>query len=234
MILKNKICIITGSTGGLGEEIIKQMIDDKVKIIAIAKSKKKLEKIKKKFKKNIINYYSCNFSNNDEIIKTIEKIKKLRLKIDILVNCAAQFKVKNFNKFTQDEINQMININLIAPIFFTKAILPSMKKNKWGRIINIGSSSSYEGFENSVLYCTTKHGLLGFSRSVNNEFKKFGIRSYIFSPGSIKTNMGKLVKNQNYKNFIDPKELASFINYIIKQNNNMITEEIKINRIKYN
>ena len=127
----------------------------------------------------------------------------------------------------------MININLIAPMFLTKAILPLMKKNKWGRIINIGSSSSYEGFENSVLYCTTKHGLLGFSRSINNEFKKYGIRSYIFSPGSIKTNMGKLVKNQNYKNFIDPKELASFINYIIKQNNNMITEEIKINRIKY-
>ena len=61
MILKNKICIITGATGGLGEEIIKKMTEDEVKIIAIAKSKNKLEKIKKKFNKNIINYYVCNF-----------------------------------------------------------------------------------------------------------------------------------------------------------------------------
>ena len=233
MNLKNKICIVTGATGGLGKEIINKMIEDKVKIIAIGKSKKKLNDLKKKFKGNILNYYVCNFSKNSDLIKTIENIKKLQYKIDILVNCAGQFKVNSFIKFKQNEIIEMININLIAPMFLTKAILPLMKKNKWGRIINIGSSSSYEGFENSVLYCTTKHGLLGFSRSINNEFKKYGIRSYIFSPGSIKTNMGKLVKNQNYKNFIDPKELASFINYIIKQNNNMITEEIKINRIKY-
>ena len=115
-----------------------------------------------------------------------------------------------------------------------KEFLSNMKAKKWGRIVNIGSSSSYAGFAKTVVYCTAKHALLGFSRSINEEFKSYGIRSYIFSPGSIKTKMGKLVKKQKYKDFIEPNELSSLILSIIKQNNNMITEEIKINRINYN
>ena len=100
-------------------------------------------------------------------------------------------------------------------------------------LINIGSSSSYAGFSKTVTYCSAKHGLLGLSRSLNEEFKQYGIRTYIFSTGTIKTRMGKKVKNQTYKNFIDPAELSSFIINTIKQNDNMITEEIKINRISY-
>jgi len=233
MNLKNKICLLTGATGGLGTQIIKSLILENVKLVIIGKSKKKLITLKQKFNKNILDFYESDFSNQDNIISTINQIRSKKYQISILINSSGVFRVNKFHKFSEKEIIEMININLIAPIFFTKEFSKIMKKNNWGRIVNIGSSSSYEGFAGSAIYCTTKHALLGFSRSINEEFKLYGVRSYIFSPGSIKTRMGKSVKNQNYGNFIDPLELAKFIVNVIKQNNNMITEEIKINRIKY-
>jgi fengycin family lipopeptide synthetase B len=235
-LLRNKICLLTGATGGLGKEIIRSLIFENIKIIIIGKSKKKLKDLKSKYNKiniNIIDSYDCDFSNQNNIKTTIENILKKKYSIDILINCAGDFNTKELSKVRYDEIIALNNINFIAPIFFIKAFTKLMKRKKWGRIVNIGSSSSYAGFKNSTVYCATKHALLGLSRSVNEELKEFGIRSYTISPGSIQTEMGKLVKNQSYSNFIDPAELSDFIVNIIKQDGNMITEEIKVNRIKY-
>ena len=106
-----------------------------------------------------------------------------------------------------------------------------MVSKKWGRIVNIGSSSSYNGFKNTSIYCSSKHALLGLSRSLHDELKEHNIRTFCVSPGSIKTSMGKRVIGQNYDTFMDPKEIAEFIVYIISFDKEMVSEEIKLNRI---
>ena len=73
--------------------------------------------------------------------------------------------------------------------------------------------------------------MLGFSKSIDEEFRKYGIRTFTVSPGSVKTKMGKKVKNQNYETFIDPKEIADFIVNIISYDNEMIANEIRLNRM---
>ena len=106
-----------------------------------------------------------------------------------------------------------------------------MRLNRWGRIINIGSSSSYEGFEKTALYCASKHALLGFSRSIYKEYKKYGIRSLIFSPGSIKSKMGKKIKNQSYRTFLNAKDVAKVILSNIKCDTELVIPETIIRRI---
>ena len=106
-----------------------------------------------------------------------------------------------------------------------------MKKNGWGRIINIGSSSSYNGYRDTSVYCSSKHALLGLSRSISDEFKQYNIRTYTISPGSIKTKMGKKVKNQTYENFIDPKDISELLINLIQYDNNMKIEEISLGRM---
>ena len=106
-----------------------------------------------------------------------------------------------------------------------------MRLNRWGRIINIGSSSSYEGFEKTALYCSSKHALLGFSRSIYNEYKKYGIRSLIFSPGSIKSKMSKKIKNQDHRTFLDAKDVAQVILSNIKFDTQLVIPETIIKRI---
>ena len=72
------------------------------------------------------------------------------------------------------------------------------------------------------------------SRSFHVELREFGVRCIIVSPGSMKTLMGKKVKNQNYRTFINPVDVASIIKQIITNQNNMVIDEIKLNRMKYN
>ena len=86
-----------------------------------------------------------------------------------------------------------------------------MVSKKWWRIVNIGSSSSYNGFKNTSIYCSSKHALLGLSRSLHDELKEHNIRTFCVSPGSIKTSMGKRVIGQNYDTFMDPKEIAEWL-----------------------
>ncbi len=80
-----------------------------------------------------------------------------------------------------------------------------MVKNKWGRIVNVGSSSAYSGFRETSIYCASKHAILGLSRAIYNELKDYNVRTFCISPGSIKTEMGKQVKNQKFDTFYPTK-----------------------------
>jgi 3-oxoacyl-[acyl-carrier protein] reductase len=106
-----------------------------------------------------------------------------------------------------------------------------MIKSRWGRIINIGSSSAYAGSQETSLYCASKHALLGFSRALHDELKKNNIRTYCVSPSGAKTEMGKLIKNQNFETFIDPKEIAEYVAFICSFDGEMISDEIRLNRM---
>ena len=106
-----------------------------------------------------------------------------------------------------------------------------MVESKWGRIVNIGSSSAYAGFKDTSIYCASKHALLGFSSSIYNELKERKVRTFCVSPCPVKTEMGKLVENQDFDTFIEAKELAKFVVFLISFDDNMISEEVRLNRV---
>lgn len=233
--LKNKNCLLTGATGGLGMEIAKTLLSYKCNLFLTSKSSTKLQKLQNELKTS--NYSDCeiNFqygdlTKNSDIKKIINKVRKEFRTIDIIINNAGIFESKPITKSTIDEFQKIFEVNVKAPFIFTKEFSKDMKKKKWGRIINIGSSSSYNGFAEGTMYCASKHALLGLSRSLYAELKKDKIRTMCISPGSIKTNMGKRDKKQNYKTFLEPKEVAEYIVYSMNFDKEMISEEVRLNR----
>lgn len=97
--------------------------------------------------------------------------------------------------------------------------------------MSIGSSSAYSGVKETAIYCSSKHALLGLSRSLYDELKKYGIRVFCVSPSGAKTKMGKRIKNQDFKTFLDPKEIAEYVKFIISFNGRMISDEVRLNRL---
>jgi NAD(P)-dependent dehydrogenase (short-subunit alcohol dehydrogenase family) len=106
-----------------------------------------------------------------------------------------------------------------------------MAHRRWGRIINIGSSSAYAGFKNTAIYCASKHALLGLTRSLHDELKHQNVRCFCISPGSIKTEMGRAVPGQDFETFLDPQEIAEFVVHVASYDGGMIAEEIRLNRM---
>lgn len=151
----------------------------------------------------------------------------------ILVNSAGVFPQGAFEKLTPSLIDETIAVNQVAPMLLAQAMLPIMKDMKYGRILNICSSSSYAGFPNSALYCSTKHALLGLSRSLDAELSPLGIRCLSVSPGSVQTDMGRSVPNQDYSTFINPDEFARVCIDLIFNPESMIIPEVSVKRTTY-
>jgi len=232
--LIKKNCLIVGASGGIGTEIAKKIAENNYNLFLIGKNKKKLLKLKNEIKNEniIIKTESIDLTNEKQIKNVIQKIRKNFGKIDILINTSGIFLIKSIEKSTIQEFDESYKINVRAPFIFSKEFSKDMKKSKWGRIVNIGSSSSYNGFKDSTIYCSTKHALLGLSRALFSELKDQNIRTFCISPGSTQTKMGKLSKDQKFETFLEPKEIAEYVIFLIKFDKQLISEEIRLNRIK--
>lgn len=231
-IFKNKNCFITGATGGIGIKITEQMASRGCNLFLTSTDTEGLRKAKKALWGVKVMSEPGDLNRLEDVERIISKTKKEFGNIDILVNCAGVFPVKSLENSSREDFENCFYVNMRAPFLFSQAFLPEMKKKKWGRIVNIGSSSAYAGFPETSLYCASKHALLGFSRALYQELKEDGIRVFCISPGSVRTEMGKLVKNQDFDTFIDPKEIAEYVAFVISFDNEMVSEEIRLNRMQ--
>jgi len=233
--LKAKNCFITGATGGLGRGIVKELAGRGCNIFLtgrdIARLKDLAEFIKSDYPDCTINFAVCDLNNATQLTEISEKALLAMGNIDILVNVAGIFPVKSINDTDIEVFDECFGVNVRAPFILSKAFVKGMMDNKWGRIINIGSSSSYSGFKGTAVYCASKHAILGLGRATHSEWKEEGIRVFTISPGSMQTAMGRDVVGQDYETFIDPNELSKFIIDVIEYDNNLIAEEIRVNRV---
>ena len=230
-----KNCLIIGASGGIGNAITRKLAEKNYDLFLIGKNKNKLLKLKKEVEKENIDVKieSVDLTNEKQIERSIKKIRKTFGKIDILINTSGLFLIKSIDKTTIEEFEESFKINVRAPFIFSKEFSKDMKKSKWGRIVNIGSSSAYNGFKNSIAYCSSKHALLGFSRALFSELKESNVRVYSISPGSTQTKMGKLSKDQKFETFLKPEEIAEYVEFVISFDKQLVSEEIRLNRIKY-
>tara|TARA_R110002020_G_scaffold418402_1_gene627648 strand:+ start:1342 stop:2067 length:726 start_codon:yes stop_codon:yes gene_type:complete len=238
MILKGKNVLITGATGGLGSSLAAAYYEKGCNLILTARDKNKLNDLKSQLEASselsgTVVIDKCDFQNVNSVKELSKRIKNSVGRIDVLVNCAGIFTINAIDEVEIEDYQKCIDINLTAPIILIQEFIEEMKKNSWGRIINIASSSAYGAAPNTSVYSATKHALLGLSRSLYKELKPHGIRVICVSPGTIKTPMGKEVTKlgQDYDTFMDAEEVSRYIVFNTELNNHMISEEIRLNRV---
>ena len=230
-LLKGKVAFVSGASGAIGAAISESLASAGVNLVISGSNQNKLLKLKDMLSGNV-DVIVGDMSQQSEILRIIDEILLLG-KIDILINCAGIFLQNTISNLDISEYNKVMNVNLNAPYLLSAALSKNMVKNKWGRIVNIGSASSYAGFKNTVTYCTSKHGMLGMSLAMHDELKEFGVRVYCISPSSTKGKMGLDTKGQDYSTFLDPKEVAEYVLFAISQDGNAMSQEIFIKRMYY-
>ncbi len=239
-----KNILITGGAGGIGLEIVHYFEKKNFNIIILDKTLKKDFKINfKKIKKNIF-YFEVDLL---EIKKTEKKIQQIISKfktIDILINCAGIQYISKIENFPTNEWRKVIDINLTSSFITSKYIIPVMKKNNSGRIINISSVHGLVASENKSAYVASKHGLIGLTKAIALELSKTKITCNAISPGWVLTPLvEKQIKKLASKNktsieiekknllfekhpnqkFVSGKEIASLVNFLISKDAQNIT-----------
>ena len=239
-ILKNKNCLITGATAGIGKAIALDLANQGCNLFLTGRNSSRLINLKKLIKKtnsdSKIIICTADLSKRLDVQKIIKNVRNNFPKIDILVNNAGQFIVKLLKDTEMVDYETSFNLNVIAPFMLTQEFSKNMKKNRWGRIVNIGSSAAYNGRAQTSIYRATKHALLGFSRSITKELREYKVRVYCISPGPTKTGIGKKIlkkdnPNEDFDTFIDPNDIAKFVSNLISFDTELFIQEIRLGRI---
>lgn len=227
----DKIALITGATSGIGNSIAENLYGLGCKLFCITSSDAGRSQLLKQFTGSTV--IKCNFKNTEDQVLLIKELNRIQenIKFDILINCAGVFPLKSINGSTLEDFDNCFNVNVRSAFSISQCVGKNMCLNKDGRIVNIGSSSAYNGSEDAGIYCASKHALLGLTRSLYKEYRPHGVRVYSVSPGSCQTPMGETDKRQDFSTFITPDEVADVILDVLKFNGEGIMEEIRINRM---
>ena len=235
-IFKNKNCFITGASGGIGRQIALKMADNKCNLFLTGATARKIDYLQKELesihgREIEIHGEAGDLNSAPDIDRLVLSSRNRLHTIDIFIHCAGSFIVKPLTESDLQDFEASFNLNVRAAFLFAKEFSQDMVRNRWGRIITIGSSSAYAGVKNTSLYCASKHALLGLTRSFHDELKVHNIRTFCISPAGTKTEMGKRIENQDYGTFINPREIAEYVVFISSFDEEMVSDEIRLGRM---
>lgn len=190
---KNKIVVVTGSSSGIGREIVKLLANGGAKIVLCARNFKAMQEHVLELGVVEENYLiiPLDFSQAIDFNEVRENILNKFGHIDILINNAG-IAQKSLVQETNEEVERRImEVNYFANINFTKAIIPHFIERKKGQIVGISSILGEIGLPFVGPYCASKHALNGYYNSMRYDLEKLGIEVSIISPGFIKTEITK-------------------------------------------
>ena len=192
----DKVAIVTGSSSGIGFETALALAREGYHTYATMRDTKKGDKILDIAKKeNLqIRVIELDVNKEDTIKKAVEVITGEKKRIDVLVNNAGYFLVGCLEDLTISDLKDQFETNFFGVIRTIQAVLPTMRSQKSGTIVNVSSVAGRIGFPVTPGYISTKFALEGLSESMRYELFPFGIKTIIIEPGVIKTNLFATLK----------------------------------------
>ncbi len=191
MRLKNKIILVTGGSKGIGRGISKVFLDEGANVIICARNEEELKNVENELKNGAqISSLRADLTNTNDITLIKNYISEKYGKLNILVNNASILGITSrIEEYPDDLWNQVIDINLNAQFYITKALIPLLKKTGNGSIINVSSTVGRQGRANWGAYSVSKFGLEALTQILAQELSEFNIRVNSVNPGGTRTDM---------------------------------------------
>ena len=233
---KNRTALVTGGAQGFGLDIAKRFLKSGAKVIIWDIDEDEAKKALDKVKSENLTYQIIDVSNFEKIKQQLENVENSHGKIDIFINNAG---LAGMNTTVADypieEWNKLINLNLNAVFYCCKAVVPLMKKNNYGRIVNIASIAGKEGNPNASAYSTSKAGVIGLTKSLGKELAQNNIAVNCVTPAAARTRIFDQMTEEhiNYmlskiprNKFAKVEELASLVAWLSSEENSFSTAAV--------
>lgn len=226
------VSIITGASSGIGRAIARKLADLNSVVALFGRNEKNLESLSEELAE--INCESIFFKGDvADPLFVNESVNQIILRfgrVNNLINNAGIAVFKSFEEVSLDEFRRQIDTNLYGVFNFAKAVLPQMKIQKRGTIINISSLSGKHGLVNGTTYAASKHAVMGFSRSLMLELRKSNIRVVSVCPGSVNTGMLRdtPLAPGEIESILEPSDVAETVAGILALPDRALVSEIEI------
>lgn len=223
--MQGKIALVTGATRGIGRAVAEELVSKGAFVIGTATSEKGAESISAYLGdkgKGLV----LNVADQASIDAVLEQIKQEFGDIDILVNNAGITRDNLLMRMKDEEWFDILQTNLSSVYHLSKAMLRTMMKKRFGRIINIGSVVGSMGNAGQTNYCAAKAGLIGFSKALAKEVASRGITVNVVAPGFIATDMTDVLSEELKNNLLtqipagrlgEPKDIAKAVAFLASE-----------------
>lgn len=223
------IAFVTGAGRGIGEAICIALAGQGIAIAALARTEEDIQRVAGRCRQSggTAIAVQCDVTDPTSISNAIAVTEQQLGKINILVNNAGASGSHKFLGHDDSLWHKMINTNLNSVYFVTKAVLPSMIDQKWGRIINIASTSARVGGKYIAAYTASKHGALGLTRALATELAEHNITVNAVCPGYVDTPMtDQTISNITARARMSPPEARAVLERMNPQGRLITVEEV--------
>jgi NAD(P)-dependent dehydrogenase (short-subunit alcohol dehydrogenase family) len=221
--LKGKVAVVTGASRGIGLAIARALAHEGVRLGLLSRSRPGVGG----------EFVACDLADPAQIPAAVGRLIEKLGSVDFLVNNAGTFLEKPVAELALPDWERALRVNLTAPFLITREILPHMIARRSGRIVNIASTAATQGYLHQSAYTASKHGLLGFARSLAIEAKPHNIHVHTLCPGGVDTDfikgtyLGERLKGQP---MIRPQDIAEMVLFLLRQPENIDLSEIVVRR----
>ncbi|WP_373536789.1 SDR family oxidoreductase [Microcoleus sp.] len=224
--IQNKVVIITGASSGLGEATAKRLAASGAKLMLAARREDRLKELVDAIARSggTATYRVTDVTDRAQVETLAKETLSTYSRIDVLINNAGLMPLSPLDQIKVEEWDQMIDVNIKGVLYGIAAVLPTMRQQKSGHIINLSSVAGHKVFPGSAVYCATKFAVRAISEGLRLE-SNGEIRSTNISPGAVATELTTTISDEDtaaninalYEIAIDADAIARAIAYAIEQ-----------------
>lgn len=230
-----KTVLITGATRGIGQQIAEDMENCGAHLLLIGSDQEKAEQFNAEAEQKALNrhYYAADFTNGTAVENLIDELCQHHNTIDVCINNAGINKINFIDEIENKDWNDVLSVNLQAPLLITRRLSQSMKKRRYGRIVNIASIFGSVSKAKRSLYSISKFGLRGLTVASALDLAPFNVLVNTVSPGFVRTDLTQSILNQTeiaemtakvpLGRFAKPEEISKAVLFLASDLNTYIT-----------
>ena len=232
-ILKGKIALITGASGGIGSCIARRFAQDGISLALLGRSKEKLAATAASIREYGVETLLLPGDLLDDayLEDCFAAVKERFGGLDILVNNAGMALSRSFEETTTAEFDRIMALNARVPYLTCHLALPLLRCSECASILNIASVVAHKGYPLQSAYAASKHALAGFTKSLASEVYREDIRVHLISPGGVFTDMVRIARpDLTGEDMILPEDIAEIAAFFIEHRTNAVIDEICVHR----
>jgi 3-oxoacyl-[acyl-carrier protein] reductase len=228
-----KTVLVTGATRGIGRQVAEDIEQLGGRVLLTGTNKRQIDQLNEKIvDKTKKRYFTVNFTDGDSLTRFLRKLAPYK-RIDVCINNAGINRLNEIGVIKEKDWTDMAAVNMSAPLFLTKRVSDKMKKNKYGRIVNISSIWGSISKSERALYSMTKSGLQGLTTASAVELGRYNILINAVSPGFVDTELtrnnlsqkeiDKLTHDIPLGRLATTKEISNVILFLASESNTYLT-----------
>jgi 3-oxoacyl-[acyl-carrier protein] reductase len=228
--LEGKVAIVSGAGRGIGRAISLMLAESRCRLVLTARTRQQLEEVKQE----ILGHggeaiaVPADLTRDEDIAVVVNDCQKAWGTVDFLVNNAGWGKRATVVQAKAEDWDQTLRLNLRAPMMLSRLVLPMMIAKDGGAIVNIGSVSGKTGEANAAAYAASKFGLIGFTQSLYEEVREYGIKVAVILPGFVDTPLIPVTKQLDRTKMIRAEDIAESVRFVLTAPSTCCPVEITI------